>query len=190
LQDSARQLSLAIASGDTEAFARFYESWFSYMYTCARSTCRRDESFCLDVVHDACCKLIRSMKPLPDEAALRRYVKATVQSCAYDKLRAEKRRRLREERTARESHRSGVEHEAARYDDLDERLAWLREQLEALDEPTLRLLIMRHRFGWTLSRIGAALGLKPGAVDGRLTRTTTALRQQAMETMDDECPAK
>lgn len=189
MQDSARQLSHAIASGDTEAFARFYEAWFDYMFAIVRKSTRRDESFCLDVVHDACCKLIRSMKPLPDEPSLRRYVTAAVQSCAYDRLRAEKGRLRREERSARERReRSGSRDERAA--ELDDELAWLRAQLEALDERQLDLLIMRHRFGWTLARIGAALGLKPGAVDGRLSRARATLREKALETIDDECPAK
>ena len=34
---------------------------------------------------------------------------------------------------------------------------------------------MRHRFGWTLEQIGAAVGLSPGAVDGpRMDRVIAA----------------
>ncbi len=153
LQETARQLSLAIASGDTEAFARFYEEWFDYMFACARQAVRRDESFCLDVVQDACCKLIRAMKPLPDEPSLRRYIAAAVQSCAYDRLRAEQRRRKREQAFA-----SARREETAADTVLEEDLAWLRRELENLDDSQLNLLVMRHRFGWTLQRIGRALG--------------------------------
>ncbi len=37
---------------------------------------------------------------------------------------------------------------------------------------------MRHRFGWTLQDIGRALGLSPGAVDGRLRRLVRTLRKR------------
>ncbi|MFG0251859.1 MAG: RNA polymerase sigma factor [Phycisphaerales bacterium JB038] len=185
MKETAQELTRAIASGDTEAFARFYRDWFDFMLACARQSVRRDEGFCLDVVQDACCKLIRSLKPVPDEASLRRYIAATIQSCAYDRLRVEKRRLQREQAFARDRNE-----EATADTGLDEDLAWLRAQLEQLDEPQLNLLVMRHRFGWTLERIGQALGLKPGAVDGRLGRLTTGLRKNALETMDDECPAK
>ena len=68
---------------------------------------------------------------------------------------------------------------------LCERLEWLRRELAALDDPQTRLLVMRYRLGWTLQRIGSALGLKPGAVDGRLGRLTAALRRRAQETIDE-----
>jgi DNA-directed RNA polymerase specialized sigma24 family protein len=48
------------------------------------------------------------------------------------------------------------------------------------------MLTMRHRFGWTLRRIGNAVGLSPGAVDGRLGRTREALRKQASEQFNDQ----
>lgn len=63
----------------------------------------------------------------------------------------------------------------------DERLEWLRHELAQMDESALFLLEARHRFGWTLERIGRALGMKPGAVDGRLGRVTAALEQKATE---------
>jgi len=46
------------------------------------------------------------------------------------------------------------------------------------------MLLMRHRFGWTLQQIGAALGIKPGAVDGRLRRLVGGLRRRAQEESD------
>ena len=61
---------------------------------------------------------------------------------------------------------------------------WLTHQIEQLDARDVHLLIMRHRFGWTLSRIGAALGLKHGAVDRRLRRVVGMLRKRAKEDFD------
>lgn len=61
----------------------------------------------------------------------------------------------------------------------------LERELQALNDRDVQLLLMRHRFGWTLKRIGDALGLKPGAVDGRIRRVLTKLRRRAKEQSHD-----
>ena len=57
--------------------------------------------------------------------------------------------------------------------------------MAALDDRTVELLVMRHGFGWTLKKIGRAVGLTPGAVDGRLRRLLGTLRRKASEESDD-----
>ena len=47
------------------------------------------------------------------------------------------------------------------------------------DDRSAQLLLMRHRFGWTLERIGKAVGLGTSAVDGRLRRLTALLVRRA-----------
>ena len=177
--DSVRELTAAIASGDTEAFARLFRERFDEMYAEARRATGRDESFCLDVVQDAMLRVIRSMKAMDTEQRLRAWLRVVVQSCAYDRLRAEVRRQHREHAVAQQHlpHRPDSE--------LAERLEWLRGQLAAPDDPQAHLLLMRYRLGWTLQRIGNMLGLKPGAVDGRIGRAVSALRRRARETFDE-----
>ena len=178
MNPSINKLTGAIAAGDTEAFARFYESQFTFMYAEARRVTGRDEAFCLDIVHDAMVKVIKSLKPMETEAGLKRWLGVAVRSCAYDRLRQEARRRRREESVARPT-------EPEAREDLHDRLAWLRRELAACDESTRALLTMRLRFGWTLAQIGAAVGLKPGAVDGRLRRTIDAFRQRAKDAFNE-----
>ncbi|MDY7110361.1 MAG: sigma-70 family RNA polymerase sigma factor [Planctomycetota bacterium] len=178
MDDSIRQLTGAIASGDTEAFARFYRRWVDRMYGEAHRATGRDESFCLDVVHDAMLRVMKSIRPMDNEAALWGWLRVVVRSCAFDRLRREARRRKREQADA-----AGFPSEPR--DDLAERLAWLRAELARLDERETALLTMRHRFGWTLRRIALAAGLEPGAVDGRLRRTLNTLRRRAEEAFDE-----
>ena len=178
MDDSIRQLTRAIASGDTEAFARFYRRWFDRMYAEANRVTGRDESFCLDVVHDGMMRVIRSLGPMDNEAVLWGWLRAVIRSCAFDRLRREMRRRRREQAGA------GIALPAAP-DDLEERLAWLREELAQLDEREAALLTMRHRFGWTLRQVAGAAGLNPGAADGRLRRTLQTLRRRAKEAFDE-----
>ncbi|MHC4717792.1 MAG: RNA polymerase sigma factor, partial [Planctomycetota bacterium] len=166
VQPEVIALTTAIASGDTEAFARFYRAWFDAMYAEAARATGRDEAFCLDVIQDAMLRVIRRMRPMATEGDLRRWLRAVVQSCAYDRLRGETRRRRREAEAAAGRRDSSPQ----KASDHDERLQWLEQQLRKCDDASVQMLLMRHRFGWTLRQIGAALGVKPGAIDGRLRR--------------------
>ena len=179
MSESVREQTAAIALGNTEAFARFFQARSAQLYAEARSVTRRDESFCLDVVQDAMIRVIRTIKPVNDEVRLRAWLRVVVRACAYDRLRKELRQRRREE-AVRESSEA-VEEEAA----LDEQVEWLRQELGNMDEPAARLMLMRYRLGWTLQRIGEAVGLRPGAVDGRIGRTVATLRRRAQETFHD-----
>jgi RNA polymerase sigma factor (sigma-70 family) len=184
VQPDIKALTTAIASGDTEAFARFYRAWFDAMYADAVRATGRDESFCLDVVQDAMLRIIRRMKPMATEGDLRRWLRAVVQSCAYDRLRGESRRRRREADAAA-GRRNSAARTAPEPDELRRRLRWLEQQLRSRDDASVRILLMRHRFGWTLRQIGAALGVDPGAIDGRLRRLVGGLRRKAKEEFDD-----
>jgi len=173
LSRTIRELTAAIASGDTEAFGVFYEQWFDHILLEARLASRRDEQFCLDLVQDTMMRVIRSMKTFDHEDGLRRWLRVVVQTCCIDLFRAESRRRRREH-----SHQSLAGH-AEYFNEHDERLVWLESQLAALEPDDAKLLDMRFRFGWTLARIASTLGLSTGAVDGRLNRLLAALRGRA-----------
>ena len=179
MDGSVKELTAAIASGNPEAFARFFRQQFSRMYLDAKRATGRDESFCLDVVQDAMVRVIRSIKTIDSEPRLRAWLRAVVQTCAYDRLRKEMRRQRREERVQNEATDDGAD------PGLAQRLEWLRSELAGLSGPQMQLLVLRYRFGWTLERIGGALGIKPGAVDGRIHRTLGQLRRRAGEAFRD-----
>ena len=175
MSESIRTLTAAIATGDTEAFGRFYGQWFDVALAQARRCSGRDEQFCLDVVQQTMMRVIRSIKPMDTEGDVSRWLRAVVQSCCLDHLRSERRR------TRRERLHGSDQSDAALDRDLDQRLLWLRSELANLDPELARMLSLRFRLGWTLQRIGAAVGLKPGAVDGRITRALASLRARAPE---------
>lgn len=185
VQSKVRSLTEAIASGNTEAFATFYRAWFDTMYAQARNASGRDESFCLDVVQDAMLRVIKSVPAMESADDLRRWLRVVVQSCAYDRFREEARRKAREQRAVamRGSNNSSAEVGAA--EDTVDRIRWLEHELQTLNDRDVQLLFMRHRFGWTLKRIGQTLGLKPGAVDGRIRRVLGKLRRRAKEQSDE-----
>jgi len=175
-----RMLTTAVASGDTEAFGRFYDEWFDFMYAQARHITQRDEATCLDIVQDAMMRVIRSLKPFDNQSSLQTWLRVVVMSCAYDYLRSESRRRQREQ-IACSDRNSTIIPES----DITEQLAWLRNELAAMGRHNADLFLFRHRMGWTLRTIGNLVGLSPGAVDGRISRTLKELRQRAVSTFQE-----
>jgi RNA polymerase sigma factor (sigma-70 family) len=180
VSEPIRKLTSAIASGDTEAFAVFYRQRFEMMYAEARQFTGRDEAFCLDVVQDSMMRVIRSLRPIDTEHALASWLRIVVQRCALDRLRTERRRRRREKAAEIESPTP-----PRRDEDRSERLDWLQDQLSRLEPDVMHLVNLRFGLEWGLKRIGAALGLKAGTVDGRLGRAIASLRAKALEDLHD-----
>jgi RNA polymerase sigma factor (sigma-70 family) len=172
-----RRLTSEIASGNPEAFARLYRARFAHMYAAARSATRFDEGACLDIVQDTMMRVIRYMKPFEDVRALDNWLTCVTRSVAYDHLRRERRRRARERNAV-------VGHTAVVVDDtqeIQERLDWVRRELRGLDRAAGAIIELRFRAGLTLEAIGRRLGIRAGAVHGRLTRAITRLRKRALE---------
>lgn len=180
MNDDTRSLTRAIASGDTEAFARFYRQWFDFVFAIARRCGGRDEQSCLDIVQDVMLRVIRSIKPMNSEADVQRWLAVVTTSVCCDGLRRERRRLAREWRAA-----GGAGSRGESIEETDERLAWMRRELRSLPGDQAKLLTLRFRFDWTLKRIAVAMGLKTGAVDGRLSRAIASLRLKAQEKFND-----
>ncbi len=181
-RDVTQSETAAIASGDTEAFARFYEQWFDEMYREAKRFTKRDEAFCLDVVQDAMIRVIRHLRTIHSEPELRKWLMKVVHTAALDRIRSDCKRKERECKVAQRSQftqsdqTSTTTHETQR--------GWLQNTLKTLDDDKYMLLMMRYRFGWTLQQIGIAVGLKTGAVDGRINRTVKDLKNQATKDIE------
>jgi RNA polymerase sigma-70 factor (ECF subfamily) len=174
-----RDLTAAIARGDTAAFARFYESWFERAFALARSVTRKDESFCLDVVQDCMLKAARKLGPLPDERALSAWMARAILSTAIDLLR-------REERRARRERAAAVpEADTSTPEPADERADWLRAALELLPPADRMLFEDRFVAGKTLAAAGAAAGISGDAAHGRIWRILARLRRAAQERFGD-----
>jgi RNA polymerase sigma-70 factor (ECF subfamily) len=175
----AGRITRAIASGDTGAFAELYGARFDRCYAIARRSTGLCEADCLDIVQEAFLKITRSIRPIDSEAALDAWLARVVRSCAWDHLRRERRLRNRQGAAARERPGPGSPGE------IDGRLAALRKELSGLDQVSRELLELRYRAGMTLTAIGRVVGLKPGAVDGRISRAEAALRTRLEEAADD-----
>lgn len=179
--DAVAMLTRQMSRGDRAAVERFYRAWFDDLLSLARRAVgpglSRDESLCLDVVHDAVLRVVRCVRPIdPPDAArrLRAWLRLVVQSCALDRLRRERRRAARERAAAPHEASPAVESAA-----IDEQACWLRTQIDRLDPRLARIIELRYDRGWTLAQIAAAVGGSAGSVDGRLRRAIALLRDRA-----------
>jgi len=180
--DTTRQLTRGIAAGDPVAIEAYYREYFGLMLHEARRSTGTGESGGLDLVHDAMLKALHSMKPIGSREELDRWTRRLVRSVAIDALRQSARRVRREIRTASSETESDRQEE---HELLQARILWLRERMRELDDSSSRLITMRYDWGWSLKQIATALGLRTGAVDGRLRRLVCQLRESA-RILDDE----
>ncbi|MEO1128919.1 MAG: RNA polymerase sigma factor [Planctomycetota bacterium] len=168
--DGTAALTRAIASGDTEAFARLYDRSFDRLLHAVRRDIGRDEAFCLDVVQDTFMKVIRSIPTLQTQAQLDAWLRRTLLRTALDAMRRERRRSRRESA-----------HLPPDAPPVSERIGWLEQQLQTLADEEVGLIIERYRFGWTLQRIGAGLGISAAAAHARINRILRRLRDSSGE---------
>lgn len=174
---SDRELLAALGRGDHEALAALYEAWFSRALGLARTITRRDESFCLDVVQETFVRVIDHAARLArfeTREDLDRWMSAVVRSAAIDLLRRELRR------AAREQSRAGRADAVIDHDPQD-RAAWLREQLAALDKDDAELLALRFGRGATLGSAARTVGMTLGAAYGRVRRAIARMSRNAKE---------
>lgn len=168
-----------IAKGDVRLFAEFYESFFDLMYQEARRLSGRDESFCLDIVQDAMLKAIHSMRQVNSKTHLEAWCKTVVKSVVYDRIRSELARQRRN--TEYVDSGDSVEDGSAETDRViaQARLLWIEEQIELLDPDLKRMFHFRYRLGWSLAKIANKLGIKTGAVDGKIRRALHRIKTKA-----------
>jgi RNA polymerase sigma factor (sigma-70 family) len=161
-------MTAGIAKGDPAAFDMFYDLWFDQALAIARRVSQRDEPTCLDLVQTAMLKAAKAMPVMRTEADLHRWLSRIIHNAAIDLFRAESRRRQRE-LGARENDRRHT-------DRLDERIAWLREELDKLGPDDRTLLRLRFYAGRSLEQAGDALGISGDAAHGRIRRLLRKLR--------------
>ena len=178
--DTVRELTAGMAAGDSRAVEVFYRRYFDVMYSYAKSLTRRDEATCLDVVQEAVLRVVRTVRRVDGERQFYAWLRLVTQTTALDVLKSESRRRRRE--TAAVGPAGRVDDDPEPHDRLD----WLIDQIAGLDPQIVRIIDLRFQQRWTLARIGQALGISAGTVDGRLRRALGRLRETAISEFDDE----
>lgn len=172
-----RRLTTAIASGDTEAFAQLYKAKFNLVLRVVRRTTGYDEQTSLDMVQDAMIRVVKSMKSFNDEKSLNQWLACIARNVALDYIKRDRRRRMRELVAMNGRQIGSVE----KIEALNEKAAWIRQELSGLDRVNAGIIELRFYAGLTLKVIGERLGLSPGAVHGRILNSINELRRQMKE---------
>ena len=176
-QPAIGPLTAAIASGSTEAFAAFYQTWFDRCVESTMAMTRFDEATSLDIVQDAMMTAATQMPRCEEEGQLRAWLDRVLLNAARDRIRAETRRRGRERRPVR----TGIERMPR------EQIEELDRHLQSLDEQQRSMLHLRYSLGWSLRRIANTLGLGgPGSIDGRIRRALAQLRAEYQDQDQDQ----
>ena len=183
MPDSVQELTAAMAAGDRRAVEQFYRQYFDLMYAHASSVSGRDEAFCLDVVQDAVLRVVRTVRRVNSEAQFAAWLRLVTKTAAYDLLKTESRRKKREMLVAVAADATQTSSVGEESD--EQRLRWLRSQLDSLDPQISQMIEMRYERRWTLARVAAALGLSIGTVDGQLRRALAELRTRPKGACDE-----
>jgi RNA polymerase sigma factor (sigma-70 family) len=161
-------LTRAIAAGDGEAFATLYSARFEFVFAIVRRATGLGEPDCLDIAQEAFLRMIRRMRTIDDPGVLDGWMARVARTAAYDHLRRERRRRLRESAASRHEVSPGE------LGALDERIAALRAAMRGLDERQAEVLRLRFGRGMTLESIGRVLGIGHAGAHGRIERAMHA----------------
>lgn len=173
-------ITCGMARGDADCFQTYYDAHFDLMFREARRLLGRDENTCLDIVQDSLLKSMRAIRPIQSQAQLQQWTRMVVRTTALDWLRKRQRRR---EATCESVGEMTADTDSNQHDLA--RMIWIEEQLRATKPEVRRLLSLRYRLGWTLKEISGHLGIKPGAVDGRIRRALDELKKQARANADE-----
>ena len=184
MPDETEQLTAAMSRGDRRAVGAFYERYFGLLLRCARRAVRvarrpDDEHLCLDVVHDAVLRIVRTIRPVTGgEGQLVTWLQLVVRCTAYDRLRHGQRQSKHEREMPMPT--SPTPH-VSNGAELAEQIAWLRDELHRLDPKLVELIELRYAHGWTLSALAARLGVTTGTIDGRIRRALDRMRTRGEE---------
>ena len=165
-------LSARIASGDPEAIIDLHHQWAKRCLRLVQVATGLDEATSLDVVQETMLKAMKGMPAFSADAEGEQWLRRVLINAARNRLRSEIRNRRREHAVAES--RSEMTEELT---GTKETIQRLQHHLSRLEREAADLLRRRFVLGWTLERIGRELGLRPGAVDGRIRKALTQLKE-------------
>lgn len=178
------ELTRALRSGQEAAYVWLLHRWGGRLDRYALALAAGDEALAREIGQAVWLRIMRHMRPLPDEAALWNWLAQAARHAACDLRRSRGRyHRALERFTDWLRQRSADEDEPE-----DAILAALDRALERL-EPDERALIQGRYFTrLNLEEIGAGQGLSTRAVEGRLARLRQKLRALIAEELSRLTP--
>jgi RNA polymerase sigma-70 factor (ECF subfamily) len=171
-------LAEAVRRGDERAFNRLYDAYFPRLYRYLLVAARGQEELVRDALQETFVRVVRHLRPLPDEAALWRWLARVARTALIDLAR--KRRDAPAaplDLPARATDQG--DHERALLGALDRMVARLPE-----DE---RVLVEAHYLrGEAQAELAARLAVSRKSVESRLARIRRKLRGWILKELGDE----
>jgi len=174
--ESVRETTRAMAEGSERAFAAFHAQYFDRMFRMVLARCRGDEHLARELTQQVYLRLARHGREFEGEGKLWAWLRQAAQSCHVDYLRR---------------HGRDVSVELAVFDAIPaEEVGEDLELHQALDaglmelEPGERELVELSYFeALPHQAIAERLEITSKAVEGRLARTRTKLREYVMKAL-------
>jgi RNA polymerase sigma factor (sigma-70 family) len=160
------------ARGSQEAFAELLKKYANLVYSVARRRLNND-ALVADVAQMVFTRLARAVPPLKEEGHLVGWLHRTTVHVSIDVLRAESRRKTREENFALME--NGTQSES--WNDLAPQID---EALDRLPDEDRRAILLRFFEKKPLREVGQALGVSEDAAKMRVSRAVGKLRQEVI----------
>jgi RNA polymerase sigma-70 factor (ECF subfamily) len=168
----ASAVTRALAGGDVEAFDILHEHCRPRLWRFLLSLCRGREHQAEDVLQETMMRVIRYARPLPSEQALWNWLFRLARSAHVDSLRRERRHAEKRRDVL------ALDPAAPEPEEVDaDLLAHLDAALAGLDPVERSIVEGRHLLRRPTVELAAELGLTPKAVESRLARARTKLRE-------------
>lgn len=170
-------LTAALRRGEEWAFRRFHAEWNSRLYRYGLALTGGDEVRAAEVAQAVYLRILRHMRPLPDEPALWNWIARAARNAWSDQARVSGRYRnaLARFRTWLLSPPGSAIPPAPQ--DCPDPLASLDRAMSQLSPDDRQLLEARYGGNQTLESIGEMMGCSARAVEGRLARLRRRLRR-------------
>lgn len=179
---SSDGLARAIRAGDEEAFNCFYALYADRTYRYLFSILPRDEAVVRDAFQETMLRVVRYIKPMPDEQ-LWGWLTRVARTALYDQLRRNTRRTARE--GAYRDEQQGVERPEGKEAE-EHLLAALRAAMDDLDEDDRELVEAFYFRREPQARIAEQGGITRKAVESRLGRIRRSMRKRMKELLRRE----
>jgi len=169
-----RRLTLALRRSDEAAFAWLHGEWSRRINRYSFALAAGDEGLAHEIAQATWLRLVRHVRVMEDEAALWSWIALAARHAAAD-LRRKGSRYLRV--LSRYAEGWGGAGAAAAITEGDQLLSCLEKAMRKLSAEDAALIESRYFAGESLQETGMRYGLSVRAVEGRLARLRTKLRE-------------
>jgi len=164
-----------IKSGDGEVFSQIIDEYSGYLATVINSVCRLNIYDVEDIIAETMLALWKSAKNLDEEQSFKAYLATIARNKTIDHLRKKRTEMLELDLNIPDD--TSPENDFLR----KEMSEFLNSKIEDLQEPDRTILHLKYYQGMKSKEIAEVLGLKPNAVDIRLSRQRSKLKKLILQ---------